>query len=160
MLTTARWTHLALPVADIERSIEFYTTLTPLVVVARNSDGAGNGAWLSNPGESESPFVLVITEFYEDGRKRYGFEEGTPIPILRPFAHIGIELTSHDAVDEVAAKAREMGVLRWDPKEMAAHIGYICAVDDPDGNTIEFSFNQKVHETIQSLWPPRAAATP
>jgi catechol 2,3-dioxygenase-like lactoylglutathione lyase family enzyme len=158
MLSRARWTHLALPVGDIEKSIEFYTTLTPLVVVARNRDGAGDGAWLSNPDEGEEPFVLVITSFYEDGRKRYGFEEGAPIPILQPFAHIGIELTSKEAVDEIAEKARAMGALKWEPKQMAAHIGYICAVNDPDGNTVEFSFNQKVHETLQNLWPHKADA--
>ena len=35
---------------------------------------------------------------------------------------------------------------------MAAHIGYVCFVDDPDGNTIEFSHKQAVFETIQELW--------
>ena len=44
MLSQARWTHVALPVSNLERSLEFYTTLTPLVVVARNSDGAAAGS--------------------------------------------------------------------------------------------------------------------
>jgi hypothetical protein len=35
---------------------------------------------------------------------------------------------------------------------MAPHIGYICAAKDPDGNVVEFSFDQKVHSTIEGLW--------
>ena len=46
----------------------------------------------------------------------------------------------------------EMAFLPREPKDMAAHIGYICAVGDPDGNVIEFSHNQKVFSTIRELW--------
>lgn len=152
MLSRGRWTHIALPVSDIEKSIEFYTSLTPLVVVARNSDGAGDGAWLSNEGEADSPFVLVLNEFYAEGRERYGLTEGEPIPILQPFAHIGIELPTREEVDAAAERARQMGVLHWEPRQMAAHIGYICAAKDPDGNVVEFSFDQKVHSTVEALW--------
>jgi len=152
MLSHPRLTHVALPVSNIERSIEFYTTLTPLVVVARNSDGAGNGAWLSNDKEAAEPFVLVLSEFYAEGRARYGLVEGEPIPILQPFAHLGIELPTEADVDAVAERAREMGVLHWEPRQMAAHIGYICSAKDPDGNIVEFSCNQKVHSTIKELW--------
>ena len=132
--------------------------MTPLVVVARNDEGAGRGAWLSNDGQADSPFVLVLNEFYEEGRQRYGLREGEPIPILQPFAHIGIELLSKEAVDDVAERAREVDALHWEPRQMAVHIGYICAAKDPDGNVIEFSWNQKVHETIEALWgtPPTA----
>ena len=52
----------------------------------------------------------------------------------------------------MADKAREMGCLQWEPKDMAAHIGYICAALDPDGNVVEFSHNQKVFSTIRDLW--------
>ena len=45
-----------------------------------------------------------------------------------------------------------MGVLEWEPKQMPEHIGYICACRDPDGNVIEFSWNQKVYTAIQELW--------
>ena len=152
MLTRARWTHVALPVSDLQRSIDFYESLTPLVLVARNTDDSGDGAWLSNEGESEEPFVLVLSEFYEEGRERYGLVEGEPIPILQPFAHIGIELPTKQAVDETAERAAEMGSLHWEARQMAPHIGYICAVRDPDGNVVEFSFDQKVHSTVEDFW--------
>jgi len=152
MLTQPRWTHVAIPVSDLDRAIEFYTTLTPLVVVARNEDENGRGAWLSNDKQVEDPFVLVIAEFLPEVARRFGQEPGQPHPTLAPFAHIGIEMPTRDDVDRIADKAREMGMLEWEPRDMAAHIGYICAVKDPDGNVIEFSHNQKVFSTIRELW--------
>ncbi|MEU5397935.1 VOC family protein [Streptomyces sp. NPDC005963] len=151
-LTEPRWTHVALPVSDLDRSIEFYERITPLVLVTKNTDSNGRGAWLSNKGQVDSPLVLVLAEFIPEVGARFGIQPGEKVTTLAPFAHIGIELPNREDVDTVAAKARETGNLRWEPMEMAAHIGYICAVNDPDGNTIEFSHNQKVFSTIQDLW--------
>ena len=77
---------------------------------------------------------------------------GKKATTLAPFAHLGIELPNREDVDTVAEKARAIGALEWEPMDMAAHIGYICAVKDPDGNTVEFSHNQKVFSTITELW--------
>jgi catechol 2,3-dioxygenase-like lactoylglutathione lyase family enzyme len=151
-LTRPRWTHVALPVSDLDRSLEFYTTVTPLVVVARNEDENGRGAWLSNDKQVEDPFVLVISEFIPDMARQFGQEPGEPVPTLTPFAHIGIELPTKEDVDAAAERARAMGALHWEPRQMPAHIGYICAAKDPDGNVIEFSWNQKVYATIRDLW--------
>jgi len=151
-LTQPRWTHVAIPCSDLERSIEFYTTVTPLVLVQRNTDENGKGAWLSNPGQVETPFVLVLAEFIGEVGARFGIHDGKVAPTFAPFAHIGIELPERSDVDAVAERARALGSLAWEPTEMAAHIGYICSVTDPDGNTIEFSHNQKVFSTIQELW--------
>lgn len=151
-LTEPRWTHVALPVSNLDRAIDFYTTLTPLVLVARNEDENGRGAWLSNDKQVETPFVLVISEFVPEMAAQFGIEPGRPVPTLAPFAHIGIELPNREDVDAIAEKAREMGCLQWEPRQMPEHIGYICAVNDPDGNVIEFSHNQKVFSTIRNLW--------
>lgn len=151
-LTEPRWTHVALPVTDLERSLEFYTSVTPLVIVTRNKDENGQGAWLSNKNQVDSPFVLVLAEFKPEIGARFGIEEGKKATTLAPFAHLGIELPKREDVDAVAEKARAIGALEWEPVDMAAHIGYICAVKDPDGNTVEFSHNQKVYSTITELW--------
>ena len=151
-LTQPRWTHVAIPVSDLEKSIEFYTTITPLVVVQRNQDVNGNGAWLSNDKQVEDPFVLVIVEFIPEVAANFGIEPGKRVTTLAPFAHIGIELPNREDVDAVAERARAVGALQWEPREMPAHIGYICAVNDPDGNVIEFSHNQKVYSAIKNLW--------
>jgi catechol 2,3-dioxygenase-like lactoylglutathione lyase family enzyme len=157
-LTRPRWTHVAIPVSDLDQAIEFYTSLTPLVVVARNEDENGRGAWLSNEEQVEDPFVLVIAEFLPEVARRFGREPGQPQATLAPFAHIGIELPTKDDVDQVAERAREMGVLVWEPQWMAPHIGYICSARDPDGNVIEFSFDQKVFSTIRELWGDAVAS--
>jgi lactoylglutathione lyase len=151
-LSSPRWTHVAIPVNDIDRSVEFYTKLTPLVVVARHSDENGSGAWLSNDKQVETPFVLVMSQLIPKVAKQFDIEPGEPHRTLGPFAHIGIELPSKADVDEMAERARAMGCLEWEPRQMPEHIGYICAARDPDGNVIEFSWNQKVYAKIQELW--------
>jgi lactoylglutathione lyase len=151
-LTQPRWTHVAIPSTNIERSIEFYTAVTPLVLVAENKDESGRSAWLSNEGQVETPFVLVLAQLMPQVAAQFGIEEGKPHRTLGPFAHIGVELPNRADVDAVAERARAMGCLHWEPKDMAAHVGYICAVSDPDGNVIEFSHNQKVYETVRKLW--------
>jgi len=162
-LGTARWTHVAIPVSDVDRSIEFYTALTPLVVVSRTQDAAGRGAWLSNDHQVSAPFVLVLVEFAAsggEGSDRDGKAAAAPrqITTLAPFAHLGIELPHKEDVDAMAERARGLGALHWEPEQLAPHVGYVCAAVDPDGNVVEFSWNQKVYSTIRQLWGD--AATP
>ncbi len=154
-----RWTHIALPVADIERSIAFYTDMTPLVVVARftDDDGTGNNsAWLSNDAQWENPFVLVLAQFSPEDGKRYNLVAGEPIATLAPFAHIGIELAAREDVDAIAERGQAIGCLRSLPRQLAAHVGYICSLTDPDGNVIEFSHDQKVYEMVRGKWRSEA----
>jgi catechol 2,3-dioxygenase-like lactoylglutathione lyase family enzyme len=151
-LTEPRWTHVAVPVSDLDRSIEFYTSLTPLVVVAQHADENGKGAWLSNDKQVETPFVLVLSQLIPTVAQQFEIEPGKPVRTLGPFAHIGIELPTKEDVDAMAERAREMGVLAWEPRQMPEHIGYICAARDPDGNVIEFSWNQKVYAKVRELW--------
>jgi lactoylglutathione lyase len=158
-ISEPRWTHVAIPVADRERSIEFYEALTPLVVVARHETENGRGAWLSNPRQVEDPFVLVLSQLDPAVAARFGIEPGQPVPTLAPFAHIGIELPEKADVEAIAERARAMDALMWEPKQMPEHIGYICAVRDPDGNIIEFSWNQKVFQKIRELWGETATTT-
>ncbi|SHM91609.1 VOC family protein [Cryptosporangium aurantiacum] len=143
-LTQARWTHVALPSGDLDKSIEFYTSLTPLVVLERFKDADGQSAWLSNDKQVETPFVLVLVDFNKDHGGQHG--------LLTPFAHIGIEVPNREDVDAIAAKARELGVLHWEPRQMPDPVGYICALKDPDGNVIEISHDQKVFESVRTKW--------
>jgi catechol 2,3-dioxygenase-like lactoylglutathione lyase family enzyme len=143
-LMSARWTHVALPVGDLDRAIEFYTELTPLVVVERFADDDGESVWLSNDKQVDTPFVLVLVCFNKDRGKQLG--------LLTPFAHLGIEVPNRSDVDELAERAREMGCLHWEPTDIGGQVGYVCAFKDPDGNVVEISHDQRVFSSVRRLW--------
>jgi len=145
--TSSRWTHIALRVKDIDATIEWYTSYTDLELLDRRTDDDGHGAWLGHP-DPDSPFILVMAEFFPD---RDPFAPA-PIASLGVFNHIGIELPTKEAVDEVAARAAEAGCLGMPAKWMPDPIGYICMLTDPDGNWVEFSFDQGVYETARKVW--------
>ena len=143
-----RWTHIALRVGDIDRSIAWYEEMTPLELLDRRSDDFGHGAWLGQPGSPEHPFILVLAEFlpatdpYRD----------SPLATLRPFAHLGIELSERADVDAVARRAEAQGCLAMEPTELPPPVGYICMVEDPDGNLIEYSHDQGVYAKAREVW--------
>ncbi len=147
-LPRARLTHLALRVVDVERSIEWYVEHTPFEVLDRSADDFGVGAWLADPKDAASPFVLVLSQFHPD-KDPFGY---APPTILGPFAHLGFELMSREAVDAVAARAEAEGSLTMPPIQMPPPIGYICFVEDPDGNTVEFSYDQGTYQTVHDTW--------
>ena len=140
-----RWTHIALPATDIDKTIAWYEKYTPMRLLDRREDADGYGAWLGQPDMVDKPFVLVLVSFFRD-------QDKGPQPIMAPFAHIGIELTSAAEVDATADLGRSDGCLMWPPTQMPAPIGYICALNDPDGNVIEFSFDQGVYAKVQEVW--------
>ena len=142
------WTHLALCVSDIEASIAWYSKHTHLEVLARNEDDNGHGVWMGDPSNAESPFILVMAEFFE-GKDPFAPAEHAPIG---PFAHIGIEMPEREDIDNIAALGKEGDCLAFGPTEMPAPIGYICFLKDPDGNTVEFSFDQGVYEKAREVW--------
>ena len=143
-LTTPRWTHLALPCSDIDRSVDWYARFTPLVVLATREDEAGRNAWLCHKGQVDNPFVLVLAMFHRDA--------GRPQPVLGPFAHIGIEVPRRADVEEIAGRARAEGCLHWEPVDLPPPVGYTCAISDPDGNVVEFSHDQGVYAAVQARW--------
>ncbi len=142
------WTHIALCVKDIDASIAWYERHTHLKLLSRGEDKDGKNAWLGDDTQAASPFVLVLGQFYE------GHDPFAPAPHLPmgPFAHIGIELPTKEAVDEKAAIGKAEGCLAFGPMQMPKQIGYICFLKDPDGNTIEYSFDQGVYEKVREVW--------
>lgn len=146
--TEPRWTHVALRVNDIDATIEFYTSMTPLELIDKRQDEQGFGAWLGMPGATSNPFILVVAQFFE-GCDPFA---GAPHAVLAPFAHLGMELPTKEAIDEMAARAAEAGCLAMPATMMPPPIGYICMVRDPDGNMIEFSWDQGVYATLRDKW--------
>lgn len=147
-----RWTHIALRVADIDETIRWYETFTPLKLIDRREDENGYGAWLGMPEKTTNPFILVVAQFFE-GMHSFG---AAPPATLAPFAHLGMELPSSQAVDAIAAQAEQADCLVMAPTMMPPPIGYITMLNDPDGNRVEFSWDQGVFSTLHAQW---AAAT-
>ena len=148
------WTHIALCVKDIDKSIALYERFTHLTLLQRGQDADGKNAWLGDSTQADSPFVLVLGQFFE------GHDPFAPAPHLPmgPFAHIGIELPTKEAVDEVAARAKAEGCLGLGPVQLPKQIGYVCFIKDPDGNTVEFSYDQGVFEKAREVWGKEMAS--
>lgn len=146
--TTARWTHLALRVADIDATIAWYLEHTPLELLERREDDDGYGAWLGHPDNTDYPFILVIAQFFPDK------DPFAPAPIakLAPFNHFGIELPNKEDVDAMGARGEAEGCLAFPARMMPAPIGYICMLSDPDGNLVEYSYGQGVYEKAREVW--------
>jgi len=142
-----RWTHIALRVSDIDKTIEWYLEHTPLELIEKREDDDGFGAWLGHTDTPDSPFLLVVAQFFPD---KDPFKD-SPMATLGPFAHLGIEVTSREEVDAIAEKAEAAGSLAMPPTEMPPPIGYICMIKDPDGNTLEFSYDQGVYAKAREV---------
>ena len=139
---------MALRVTDIEATITWFETFTPLSLVDKRQDDMGYGAWLGMKGKTNNPFLLVLAQFFE-GKDPFA---DAPLAKLAPFAHLGMELPRRTDVDEVAAKGAEAGCLAMPPTMMPPPIGYITMLQDPDGNMVEFSWDQGVYATLQEQW--------
>ena len=151
---TTRWTHVALPVRDLDTSLDWYRRWTPLVCVHDRADAEGRTAWLGHPVDPDAPshpFVLVLIE-------SAGAADDA-ITVLAPLAHLGFEMPSRADVDAVAAAARAEGVLHWDAHDLGPPVGYVCAVVDPDGNVVEFSHDQGVYAAARTPQPPDQASS-
>ena len=136
---------MALRVTDIDASIDWYTTHTPLKLLDKREDADGYGAWLGHDDSPDKPFILVLAQFFPESDP---FKDA-PIATLAPFAHLGVEVTSREELDAAAERARAEGCLAMPPTDMPAPIGYICMISDPDGNMIELSYDQGVYAHAQ-----------
>lgn len=128
----SKFTHVALLVSDVDKTCDFYIKYCSLKVLSRRMD-PNTGyrvVWL---GE-DLKFVIVAFE----GEKK-------PIQsITKPLSHLGFALESKDKVDKISEIAKEEGILNYGPVYIDADVGYICEILDPDKNSVEFSFGQKL----------------
>jgi predicted lactoylglutathione lyase len=69
---------------------------------------------------------------------------------------MGIEMPDRESVDDIAARGEHAGCLAMPATQMPDPIGYICMLRDPDGNLVEFSYDQGVYEKVREVWgnPP------
>lgn len=124
-------THWALHVQDMQASVDFYHNFCGLAVVREHGEGPNSHAvWMSVP-DREHQFVIVLL--------LGGLGHSQPD---RDLSHYGFAVETRDAVDEIARRGREAACLAWEPKDFPYPVGYRCALRDPDGFIVEFSFGQ------------------
>lgn len=124
-------THIALPVLDVERSIEFYSTYARMQVIHRRVEADSGVAvvWLC---DGTRPFAIVL------------IQTDSVHPTLSPFAHLGVGCESRESMDELCDRARQEGILIQGPKDSGFPIGYWAFLRDPDGHTLELSYGQEI----------------
>ncbi|WP_287129479.1 VOC family protein [Candidatus Cyanaurora vandensis] len=127
-------THVALPVRDLDSSLDFYGRYAGMKVVHRRQDDEGEVAWIT---DQTRPFVIVLIK-----------KAQVTHPLL-PSAHLGVACATREEVDRLCAQARAEGCLRDGPADAGAPIGYWAFLADPDGHTLELSYGQEVTFTVE-----------
>ncbi|MEB7499026.1 MULTISPECIES: VOC family protein [Leclercia] len=137
------FTHVAFVVRDLEKSINFYSYYAGMEVVHRREPDlpdARKVAWLS---DHTRPFALVLVQS----------DNVTDTP-LGNFGHLGVACASREEIDKKTQIARAQGILRREPIDAGEPVGYYVFFADPDGNTLELSYGQRVGlQTIISKTP-------
>src|SRR5579862_8209813 len=101
----AHLTHVALFVADVQRTIDFYEGFAGLHVVHDRTDDGVRVVWLSE--QAHDPEFVIVAIRVPPGQ-----------PTFPPhMAHFGYDLPSRGAVDELAGRADAAGVLVQAPTD-------------------------------------------
>ncbi|HEX9770726.1 MAG TPA: VOC family protein [Kiloniellales bacterium] len=122
-----RLTHIALHVGALDACIEFYQRYCNLEVTDDQVRGGRRVVLMAEPGRGAS-FVLQLLA---------GGTDKDPTP--EEDRHFGFAVDSREEVDRLAAMAADEGILLLETFEGPFPVGYICAVKDPNGNTVEIS---------------------
>jgi catechol 2,3-dioxygenase-like lactoylglutathione lyase family enzyme len=136
-MTDLGLSHVALAVADLDRSIDFYGRYADMTVVHRREGHDGvHVAWLS---DLTRPFVIVLLErgeVVDQGR-------------LGGWAHLGIGCASREEVDHRLVTASAEGLEVLGPCDDGPPVGYWGLIVDPDGHNLELAYGQQVGLTVE-----------
>jgi catechol 2,3-dioxygenase-like lactoylglutathione lyase family enzyme len=134
-------THVALPVSDVDRSIDFYARYADMKVVHRRTDETTGTtvAWIS---DLTRPFVVVIIQAptVEGG-------------LSGLWSHLGVGVASREEVDRRCAAARAEGRMVMGPTDSGYPVGYWAYIVDPDGHNLEISYGQEVGLVVEQSRP-------
>jgi catechol 2,3-dioxygenase-like lactoylglutathione lyase family enzyme len=129
-------THVALPVSNLDASLEFYEQFAAMQVVHRRTDpDTGTSvAWI---GDLTRPFVLVLIEVAHVDSSLGGV-----------YCHVGLGVAQRSDVDRLCALAQADGRKVFGPMDSGPPVGYWAYIVDPDGHNLEVSFGQEVGLTV------------
>ena len=127
------FTHIALQVSDLDRSLAFYERYADMTPVHRRTSSDGvRVAWIT---DHTRPFVIVL------------LETAVTAP-LAGWNHLGIGVGSREEVDRRMASAVAEGLVTAGPHDSGPPAGYNGIVVDPDGHNLEIAFGQEVTFTV------------
>ena len=128
------FTHIALQVSELDRSLEFYERYADMTPVHRRTSSDGvRVAWIS---DHTRPFIIVLLET----------DVSHP---LGGWAHLGVGLDSRREVDRRLALAEAEGHPTFGPHDSGPPAGYYGIVVDPDGHNLELAFGQEVAFSVE-----------
>ena len=133
----ARLTHIALHVDAIDECVRLYQRYCHLEVADDQVRGGRRVVLMAETGRGES-FVLQLMA---------GGADKDPTP--DEDRHFGFAVESREEVDRLAAMAADEGILLWETFEGPFPMGYLCAVKDPNGNTVEISCGHLLESEVQ-----------
>ncbi len=135
-------THVALPVTDVEASLDFYRRFADMDVVHRRRDEQTGDevVWVS---DRTRPFVVVLIEQDRPGRRSQPGSR-TSGWVARPARRWS------GAASSPGARAAPCS----GPHDSGPPVGYWAFITDPDGNNLELSHGQEVGLTVEQA--PRA----
>lgn len=120
--------HMALWTQDLERQAEFWVTFF-------NSEINDKYCSKTNHG-FESYFVRINNDIAIELMTKPGLSRVVPDNNMTGWAHLAISLGSKQAVNELAKRAEEQGILISKPRTTGDGY-YEAVISDPDGNLIE-----------------------
>jgi catechol 2,3-dioxygenase-like lactoylglutathione lyase family enzyme len=125
-----RLDHVALQTTDAPRVARFYCEWAGMRLVHERRDpgSAHRVAWV----QLEHDRLGLVIVFFE----------GEEHQARGRMNHFGFHVTSRAEVDGIAARARAAGILVDEPTYAGPVVGYLCTIQDPDGNLLEFSCEQ------------------
>jgi lactoylglutathione lyase len=123
-----RWTHITATVSDLQRSIDFYTSICQLTLIKDRRPEGGSTVWLGpKPADGDPPtFVLVLMRG----------------EVVSRLEHLGFQCDVKELVDIIAEEAKRKGILVEPPTFTGGDVGYWTVIKDPDGHQVEFTYGQ------------------
>ena len=131
------FSHIALTVTDVFRSIAFYRDFAAFELVHLRGVQGRRVAWLS---DLRRPFALVLVESDDANAVR-----------LAGAAHLGVACESRDRVDALCERARAQGCLSRAAADGGHPVGYWALLEDPDGHQLELSHGQDVAAHVRRV---------
>lgn len=129
MKNVSKLSHIALVVSDIEKTIDFYQYFAEMSLIHRRIDEGVTVAWLKLGAPNELTIVMIENKnLNANGYQRMN--------------HFGFDCPSKEAVDNIAIKAKNYNCIKYNPFYGGEVLGYLCVIEDPDGNQLEFAYGQ------------------